>query len=128
MFYRIKLYLCLKYFSAKNVRGRGNRFEISYQQYIQYYWYVSRNTPLIYQMSHKHWKCNYILNWNLIESNCTFASNIFKQKMLGVGLMDLKYLINNTFNIIDICLEIFLLYLKCHTNIENTNIYLIDIL
>ena len=78
-------------------------------------------------MSHKHRKYNYMPNSYFIESNCTFASIIFQQKMLGVGVMDLKYLINNTFNIIDMCLEIFLSYSKYYTNIENTNIYLIDI-
>ena len=59
-------------------------------------------------MSHKHRKYNYMPNSYSIESNCTFASIIFQQKMLGVGVMDLKYLINNTFNIIDMCLEMFL--------------------
>ena len=88
---------------------------------------MSRNIPIVFQMSHKHRKYKYILNLYFIESNCTFASHIFQQKISGVGVMDLKYLINNTFNIIDTCLEIFLSYSKYYTNIENTNIYFIDI-
>ena len=100
----------------------------NYQQYIQYHWYVFRNIPLIYEMSHKLRKCNYILNWCSIELNFTFASNVFQQKLSGVGVIDLKYLINNTFNIINMCLEILLSYIKCHTNIENAIIYLTEIL